>query len=731
MGFIQRVADARRAFFRSTAPNVLRGQNLLAAIFGDLIEPPVDATPLGQLERDNPTIHRIVQSIASDCTAVPLVLVRKTKGVKRYEEANDHAAMEVLRKPNEVEPGFIYQQTIYSDLLVYGNHYSWLDIVGGKPERMLRIPADQVRIKPDNSGKSLIKAYVWEEPSGQRKVYPRDDILHFHTKNLQERFIGMSPIEPLRPTVLLERTMQKWNWNRFYNSIPTNIIMQSEQVVAGGEERKEQLRRFIKQKMTGPQHAGEPLILDGERWKVDVIARPSEEEIAFMQGLKWLRGIMAMNYGIPPSQMGDWSDAFRSNSKEQTADYVSEVLGYWHRLFLAYLNDIYLDRYWPEEPELEFQYDYSDVPALQPYRYQMAQINEILVRSAMVQPDEARQAMGYDESEDEEMKAFYWNGKKLGEKPEPPPIAGPVPGMGDASDGQEEPEEPGPVDNQQKKASPRLVRQLTEDEKYLLLDEDSLIDEKDDKERGRKFFKPIIGFIILSAAINWLRIHNKKNDFSKESKSPEFQDWVDVQTIRIVDAAVDTTLNRVRDVLRSANSEGMSIREVKRALDTVFKARKSETELERIARTETHQASEGGAYLALLKDPDWTHKRWVSSRDEIVRGEQTGETRADHVGLDNQVVPKDSRFRDPTSGALLRFPGDADGALSGADVINCRCTFVAETKEFLDRDAGWWRRSNFVLQNQRTVENAIRRFLDEMQGRILERLEALVRRKTA
>lgn len=719
----------------SSPPNSITGY--LAGIFGDLVEPPKDITPLGELERDNPTIHRIVQAIARDAASVPLVLVRKSKGVKRYEVVEDHPARDLFKNPNECDPEFIFWETTYSDLLTFGNHYSWLDLQGGIPKRALRVPADEMKIRPDNSGKTLIKEFVWEDKAGNKKIYPVENILHFKTKNLQNRLIGMSPLEPLRPSVLLERTMNKWNWNRFLNSIPTNLILQSEQMVAGGEDRKEQLRRYIKYKMAGPEHAGEPLILDGERWKVDVIARPSEDEIAFLSGLKWIRSTYAMTYGIPPSQLGDWSDSFRSNSKEQTADYVSEILGGWHRLVLAFLNDIYLKRYWSGEPDLEFQYDYSDVPALAPFRYQMAQINEIMVRCAMVKPKEARMAMGYDEATEEEMDEFYWNGQPLAKEEVPTaldPVTGvpiPGPGPGKDVDPDEEPKDPGPADNKTKAARrPRLVRaNERDDDEYMLLDENLLIDEKDEKSKARKLFRPIIAFIALGAAVNWLRIHKKLEDFN--SRTPEFNDWVDVQTIRIVNGVTDETILRVRDALRKANSDGLPIREVKKLLHEVFGVRKSPFEIDRIARTETHQAAEGAAYLALLADPDSTHKRWITSRDELVRGPQTGEKRADHQEMDNQVVPREARFRDPVSGALLRFPGDADGALSGADVINCRCTFVSEIKDFIDRDAAWLRRTNYTEQSQRGVESAIREFLEDMEARILDRLDALRRRKSA
>lgn len=670
---------------------------------------------------------------------MPLILVRRSKDGTRREILEDHEAILLFKHPNQVDSSFMFWLTAFMDLFTFGNHYSWLDLQNGKPFRTLRLPADQVKIKADRNSPAIISEFIWEPGGGAKTIrYKRNEILHFKTSNIhnsnpEEALMGMSPLEPVRSFVQLERVMNKWNWNRFLNSIPSNLILQSEQMVAGGEDRKEQLRRYIKQKMAGPDHAGEPLILDGERWKVDVIARPSEDEIAFLGGLKWIRATYAMNYGIPPSQLGDWSDSFRSNSKEQTADYVSEVMGSWHTLVLGVLNDIYLDRFWPNEPDLRFEYDYSQVPALQPYRYQMAQINEILVRNAMLQPDEARQAMGYDESGEEAMAKFYWNGQELGKEPEPPVLPGQGPLPGTEEDPKKEPPDPGPQDNQQKtmkKPRPLFARQEEEDDdERILIDENAIVDEQDDKQRGHKLFRPIVGFIVLSAALGWLRANRKKEDFN--ARTPGYIDWVDVMTIKLTNGNVEETNERVRDVIRTANSLGMSIREVKRALNTVFKGRRSDFDLERIARTEVHQASEGGAYLAILSDPDSTHKRWVTSRDQVVRGEQTGETRADHVGMDNQIVPKDARFRDPVSGALLRFPGDADGAITGADVINCRCTFLTETEEFIDRDAAWSRSDTFVNQSQKTVKDASSQFLVDMEARMIARLDQFRRRKSA
>lgn len=724
-GFFQRLRQASSYVLRGAQPSKVYTDNYLVGINEPMLEPPQDITPLGEIERDNPTIYRIADTISTDCASMELELVERSEDRKKHTVVPDHDAIVPFKRPNEVESGYIFMQTLYSDLLIYGNHYSYVGLTGNKPTLLMRIPPDQMKVKPDP--KELVKGYIWKNPNGKEVFYDKRQILHPRTKNLQTPYLGMSPLERLRAHIVLERTMMKWNYNRFLNSVPTNMIMQSEATVAGGEERKEQLRQYVKRKMSGPEHAGEPLILDGERWKVDILPRAGEDEVAYLGGMKWIRGVYAMTYGTPPSEIGDWSDSFRSNSREQTRDYIAEVIGAWHRLLLSYLNDVYLPRYFPKEKNLLFRYNYSDVPALTFAQYEKAQVNEILVRNATIQPEEARASMGYDDSGDPAMKKFYWNGKELGKKETPPQL---MPGQAPPEKDEEaEPDQPkeddSNVDNQKKSTIVPLRRQLNEEEIYLLLD-DEIYDEEELERKGRSKFRPVITVLTLGAAINWLRQHGKKDDYKR---TDDFDLFIENNTARFIRNINDTTIVQIQDLIRTANSEGWSIRQVKQQLDQIFAGRRSNFELDRIARTETHQASEAGGFFAAIGDRDVQKLRWITARDNVVRGPQTKETRADHQDMEGQVIAKGGKFRDPVSNALLRFPGDSEGAVSGADVINCRCSFVAEMDEFIDRDGFWYQRNIYKKSNEKVVKQAAREHFAYFQAHVLERLEAKLRRQ--
>ena len=104
-------------------------------------------------------------------------------------------------------------------------------------------------------------------------------------------------------------------------------------------------------------------------------------------------------------------------------------------------------------------------------------------------------------------------------------------------------------------------------------------------------------------------------------------------------------------------------REVKERLDI------SATKAQRIVRTEAHRAREEGKLASLehaAKQGLNIKKRWVSAMDSRVRDE--------HGAADGQIVDMEESF--VVGGEELEYPGDPAG--SAENVINCRCTMIAE-----------------------------------------------------
>lgn len=124
----------------------------------------------------------------------------------------------------------------------------------------------------------------------------------------------------------------------------------------------------------------------------------------------------------------------------------------------------------------------------------------------------------------------------------------------------------------------------------------------------------------------------------------------------------------ILEKLRASLARGLAGKEspqqLQRRLDEAVREAKV-VEGSRIAETESTIA-QGMATDAVLKAAGFTHKKWVSQRDDRVR-----ET---HQRCDAQgAIPIGKPFSNG-----LRYPGDPNGPLE--EIINCRCVLVPEKR---------------------------------------------------
>jgi len=131
----------------------------------------------------------------------------------------------------------------------------------------------------------------------------------------------------------------------------------------------------------------------------------------------------------------------------------------------------------------------------------------------------------------------------------------------------------------------------------------------------------------------------------------------------------------IRKAIAEAVNAGTPVASMRESIQAAFAERRADWQLDRIARTETHQAQEAGGWLA-AKQNQIEFKRWVSSRDGKVRGNDPDDE-ADHVTLD--LLPRwpmNEPWIDPRNQGRLLFPGDSSAP--AACVINCRCTWISD-----------------------------------------------------
>ena len=195
---IQRLAR----WFKGADPRqVYANQASIVGIYQPSVLPPVDAQALAETEQENPTIGRAVDVIARDAASVPLQLTRRLNKGKTREIVETHPALDVLKWINAVDTPNVWWQSVYADLLIYGDHFSWVQIDQEGAHNILRLPAQSVRPIPDKV--HIIGGYEWEE-DGKKQIYPANEIIHIKTRNPDSIYRGLSLLERLRGTILLE-----------------------------------------------------------------------------------------------------------------------------------------------------------------------------------------------------------------------------------------------------------------------------------------------------------------------------------------------------------------------------------------------------------------------------------------------------------------------------------------------------------------------------------------------
>lgn len=148
--------------------------------------------------------------------------------------------------------------------------------------------------------------------------------------------------------------------------------------------------------------------------------------------------------------------------------------------------------------------------------------------------------------------------------------------------------------------------------------------------------------------------------------------WIKKQAGERVVAVSKTTKKNIRNIIEYGMNNGQSNAEIAKeiysleAITTKFRAA-------RIARTETHTAAMRAETETIIETGIATLKIWSAAMDERTRDSHVN---ADEYYKDNPIEIEEAFV---VGDSMLMYPGDADG--SAAEIINCRCVPLFETKE--------------------------------------------------
>ena len=251
----------------------------------------------------------------------------------------------------------------------------------------------------------------------------------------------------------------------------------------------------------------------------------------------------------------------------------------------------------------------------------------------------------------------------------------------------------------------------------LLLTDDDLLDSREEVKEMEATLFPILLALILAGAFQFAKYNNLQGEVLYDA--PVVRDFIKQVAYRHATQMTTVTLRRLRRAMAAGLAEGRTVRDLLDDIIQVFDSRGMAHEIEQMIAAQSHEGVESGSFLLAQGAAPGHQKIWMTMEDEVVRGPQTGETRADHQHMNDQTVDLAAYFQDAVSGARFRYPGDTERIVSPADITKCRCTWrLAETqKGVTDAEQYHQARHELMLQFAAPIGVAMRNHLRKMKAR--------------
>jgi HK97 family phage portal protein len=273
--------------------------------------------------------YACIKLIAETTAQIPWLLYQKQEDGSR-KEVEIHKLLDLMRRPNPQDGGKKFIDRAIRFLLIAGNSY--IESVGpnsGPPKELYALRPDRMQVLAGNS-KQFIQGYRYTV-GGEKTDFNFDEILHLKFFHPTNDFYGLSPMEVAMRGIDISILAQEWNANLLKNDCrPPGAF-----IIKGKLEEDEFniVAKRIKEKYSGSEKAGEPLILAGGDidWKQNSI---SPHDMDWLNADKMTTRKICRVYGIAPELIGDSENKTYSNYQEaRLALYMETIipLAYWVR----------------------------------------------------------------------------------------------------------------------------------------------------------------------------------------------------------------------------------------------------------------------------------------------------------------------------------------------------------------------------------------------------------------
>tara|TARA_Y100000114_G_scaffold155622_1_gene180276 strand:+ start:1216 stop:3573 length:2358 start_codon:yes stop_codon:yes gene_type:complete len=345
---------------------------------------------------ENAVVYKCVNEIANGASSVDFKLFDENIQI------DNHPILNLLNRPNPLQAGNEFFQSLYSFLLLSGNSYVLrTGPENGEPKELHLLRPDRVKIEPSNT--TIPKSYMYELKGQVVKKYDVDpetgasEIKHFRLWNPLDDYYGLSPIKASSADIDQHNYSAKHNVNLLMNGArpsgaivfkPKDEVGQSVQLT---ESQRQQLLSDLELRFAGTDNAGRAMLLEGDfDWKEMGL---SPKDMDFLQMKNMSARDIAMCFGVPSQLVGIPDAQTYSNVQEARLALYEETIIPLIKRIESDLNEYLIPMF---DDRLKIRYDIDSIPAMAERRRRIYENVTVAVREGIISRNEARNRLGLE-----------------------------------------------------------------------------------------------------------------------------------------------------------------------------------------------------------------------------------------------------------------------------------------------------------------------------------------------
>jgi len=318
-------------------------------------------------------VNRAVNMIVDDTAEIPLRVGEPIQGLNSVTKGIRRSRVDLLlnKEPNPFQDVSTFKRNLIIDYILDGNIFIYFDGVS-----LYHLPANYMDIEPDK--RTYVQGYTFQTSID----YTPSEIIHVKENSFHSIYRGTSRLRAAQRSMSQLTRMREFQDNFFKNGAVPGLVIKSPSVIS--EKNKE---RMIQSWVTRyrPDGGGRrPLVLDGGM-ELDSISNINFRELDFESSIDSANKEVLKVLGVPPIMLDSGNNAnIRPNHRMY---YLETVLPIVDKVNKA------LERFFG----YQITPDISNIPALQPELRDSAAYYSTLVNAGIITPNEAREALNYDE----------------------------------------------------------------------------------------------------------------------------------------------------------------------------------------------------------------------------------------------------------------------------------------------------------------------------------------------